>query len=60
MTTQTTTADVAVRTFKYLGATVSIEQFTALQAEARAEHRSVSSQLRVILSERYGVDGGKR
>jgi len=60
MTTQTTTADDTLRTSHYVGVTLSIDQYNALLSEARAEHRSVSSQLRVILSDRYGVEGGKR
>lgn len=53
MNTQTTTADV--RQSHYVGVTLSIEQYEALRDEARAAHRTIASQMRVILNERYGV-----
>jgi len=55
MTTETTTADVAVRQSHYVGVTLSIDQYEALRGEARAEHRTISSQLRSILDERYNA-----
>lgn len=56
MNTDQTTAtnDKSLRQSHYVGVTLSIDQYNALRDEARAEHRSVSSQLRSILTDRYG------
>lgn len=54
MTTETSTADAAVRQSHYVGVTLSIDQYEALRTEARGEHRTISSQVRAILDERYG------
>lgn len=55
MSNETTTADVAVRQSHYVGVTLSIDQYEALRNESRNEHRTISSQLRSILDERYGT-----
>lgn len=53
MNNQTSTAEL--RQSHYVGVTLTVEQYELLRDEARASHRSIASQMRVILNERYGV-----